>query len=449
MPSSNSALQNCPCCGTVLSMSYPVAYDMTRLATRVANATPNGIDRVDLALARYFLNSNGPLASGMLFLGPLGHRVIAGSGAIEVLEAIHTHFGEEDEPAEDPAYRRVKSWLMHGPERSATAPERARGAAKPFVAKAMRWTGRHVLPTRNSPARDLPQHARYINVSQYPLAVDGALSWQAARPDVKMIFFIHDMLPLETPEYFRPGEFAAHQRRMRNLARHGAGAIVSTEVVKGSLREYIAKLGRSDLPILVAPLPVAPIFVREDAPDEELAATPFFIQCGTLEPRKNHLMILHLWRELVARHGSLAPKLVLVGARGWENQNIVALLERCARLKNHVLEVSGLATPSLKRLMMGARGVLMPSFAEGYGLPLVEALAVGAPAIASDIPVFREIAGDRFTGLSPIDGAGWMRTIDSFAQRRPEPSYAPLQQGTAPRTTDEFFHAIDEFAGSL
>jgi glycosyltransferase involved in cell wall biosynthesis len=430
-------------------MSYPVAYDMTRLATRIVNATPNGIDRVDMALAKYFLDEGGPRASGMLFLGPLGHRIIAGAGAIEALEAIHGQFGEEDDPDKDVAYRRVRSWLLEGAKPSATAPERTRNAAKPFVGKAMRWTGRHVLPTRNSPARNLPQHARYINVSQYPLAVDDAFAWQAARTDVKMVFFIHDMLPLETPEYFRPREYAAHQRRMRNLARHGAGAIVSTEVVEGALREYIAKLGRSDLPILVAPLPVASTFLQLEAPDVELRATPYFLQCGTLEPRKNHLMILHLWRELVARHGSLAPKLVLVGARGWENQNIVALLERCAALKNHVLEVSGLATPSLKRLMTGARGVLMPSFAEGYGLPLVEALAVGAPTIASDLPVFREIAGDRFTGISPIDGAGWLQAIELFSQRRPQRSDVPSRQGTAPISSDEFFGAIHEFAESL
>jgi glycosyltransferase involved in cell wall biosynthesis len=111
-------------------------------------------------------------------------------------------------------------------------------------------------------------------------------------------------------------------------------------------------------------------------------------------------MILRLWRELIAKQGNAAPKLVLVGARGWKNRDAVDLLDGCALLKNHVLEVSGLATPSLKRVMKGARALLMPSFGEGYGLPLAEALALGTPVIASDIPVFREIAGDRFTALT-------------------------------------------------
>ncbi|WP_158813591.1 glycosyltransferase family 1 protein [Methylocapsa sp. S129] len=428
-------------------MDHPIVYDITRLATRVFNATPNGIDRVDMALARYFLNQREAPGDGMLFLGPLGYRVIKRAGAIDAIDAIHNHFGEDDDPEQDASYQQVKHWLQQGAGEHALA-SRISSPSRRFAGKAISWMARHGAPLRNSPARSLPPHARYINVSQYPLAIDGAFAWQAARPDVKMVFFIHDMLPLQTPEYFRAGEFAAHQRRLRNVARHGAGAIVSTQAVKEALQKHIAKLGRGDLPILVAPLPVAPIFLRDEAPDNELSAEPFFVQCGTLEPRKNHLMILHIWRELVTRHGSAAPKLILVGARGWENENIIDLLERCAPLRHHVLEVSGLATPSVKRLMKAARAVLMPSFAEGYGLPLAEALALGTPAIASDIPVFREIAGDHCTSLSPIDGEGWMRAIELAAQQRSRP-FGAGSSGDASAVPDRFFRAIDEFVNSL
>jgi hypothetical protein len=58
---------------------------------------------------------------------------------------------------------------------------------------------------------------------------------------------------------------------------------------------------------------------------------------------------------------------VIVGARGWEKENVVDLLRRCAAVRTHVLDVSGLSPPSLVRLMRSARAQLMPSFAEGYG----------------------------------------------------------------------------------
>jgi glycosyltransferase involved in cell wall biosynthesis len=258
------------------------------------------------------------------------------------------------------------------------------------------------------------------------------------------VFFIHDMLPFETPEYFPAKEFARHVNRMRNLARYGAGAVVSSEVVKSALLAHLRILGRGDMPVQVAPIPVAPVFREPSLPDHALSFHPFFIQCGTIEPRKNHLMILQVWRELVARRGSAAPKLLLAGARGWENENIVDLLDRSQALRDHVWEVSGLPTPVLKRLMGSARALLMPSFAEGFGLPVVEALAAGVPIVASDIPVFHEIAEGAFTPVGPIDGEGWRREIERLADR-PRAAGA----GPGPDRRERFFSTIEGFIGSL
>jgi glycosyltransferase involved in cell wall biosynthesis len=69
----------------------------------------------------------------------------------------------------------------------------------------------------------------------------------------------------------------------------------------------------------------------------------------------------------------------------------------------------------LAALMAGARAVLMPSFAEGFGLPVAEALAAGVPVIASDIPVLRETGGDAPDYLDPLDGPAWMRAIMDYA----------------------------------
>jgi glycosyltransferase involved in cell wall biosynthesis len=91
----------------------------------------------------------------------------------------------------------------------------------------------------------------------------------------------------------------------------------------------------------------------------------------------------------------------------------------------------------------------MPSFAEGYGLPVAEALAVGTPVLASDIPVFRAIAGDRITRLSTIDGEGWLKAIVSIAdngsgeaaRRQPDTDAAP--------TLASYFEDVDAFLRTL
>jgi glycosyltransferase involved in cell wall biosynthesis len=137
---------------------------------------------------------------------------------------------------------------------------------------------------------------------------------------------------------------------------------------------------------------------------------------STIEPRKNHWMILQVWRRLIERHGAAAPRLVVVGQRGWECENVLDLLERCESLRGFVLEKPVCSDSELVTYLRHAQALLFPSFVEGYGLPLVEALSLGVPAIASDLPVFREIATDIPEYLDPLDAIGWLRCIESFCQ---------------------------------
>jgi glycosyltransferase involved in cell wall biosynthesis len=428
-------------------MTVSIGYDLTRLASRLLNDTPNGIDRVDMALARYFFGPKQMASSGLVYLGPLGYRVVSRAAAIEIIGEIDTHFGEARDPESDEAFRQVRAWLLQNEAGKSAGTQRVRERRRILRANVLRWIGRHGLSSRQAAERALPEGACYINTSQFPLSFMSPFDWLARRPDVKPVFFIHDMLPFEHPEYFRRREFGRHERRIANVAKHAAGVIVSTQVVKEALQRALAPLGRAGLPVLVAPLPVPPVFLDDEPVDRDLAAVPFFVQCGTLEPRKNHLMILHVWRELVARHGAAAPKLVLIGTRGWENENIIDLLERCVALRGHVIEASGLTTPSLKRLMRNARALLMPSFAEGFGLPLAEAIALGTPAIGANIPVFHEIAGSAFTPLSPIDGEGWLRAVEAAMEQDVRMESRPKTElVTSP---EAFFGAVEAFVDSL
>jgi glycosyltransferase involved in cell wall biosynthesis len=430
-------------------MVVPVAYDITRLATRVLNRTPNGIDRVDFAFASHFLDPSRQDHAGvmMTLFGPRAHKEIARA----VIDGISVHWGEEDDPDVDRIYAETVAFIGEKTERRrALARHVARGRMRRSV-DALRWIGKHGFPIGRSLVADLPVGACYLNVSQFPLFLPRYFRWLKARSDVKAVFFIHDLLPIETPEYFRKAEFERHQARLATLAEFGSAAIVATEVVKAALGRQLALLKRDDMPILVAPLPVAPIFSRPDPVDRQLAGRPYFVMCGTIEPRKNHLLILHVWRELVRRNGAAAPKLLLIGDRGWENENIVDLLERCHGIRNHVIEISGLSTPSLKKLLQGARALLMPSFAEGFGLPVAEALAAKIPVIASDIPSFREIGGERLVLLSPIDGERWLETIRIFADPNRSERQALLAQmeDHQPPTWDGFFSTIENFISGL
>ena len=111
------------------------------------------------------------------------------------------------------------------------------------------------------------------------------------------------------------------------------------------------------------------------------------------------------------------PHLHIIGRRGWENQNITAILDRAPFMNRSVFEHGFLPDDQLAARLGAARALLFPSFAEGFGYPLAEALQMGVPAICADLPVYREIAGGIPTYLDPLDGPGWKHAILSAATR--------------------------------
>ena len=412
-------------------MTHPaLTYDISRLVARVLNNTPNGIDRLDLAYARHFLASPGFSASGIIHLGPLGHRVFPRARAEGAIAAIEAHFGETDGEDARGALDKIYAWLRHP---TASKPQLTRPpTGRASYHKVLAFYLAHMKSAGVHPVRSLPRHAIYLCVSQYPLQNPSAFDWLASRPDVRPVFFIHDLLPLEYPEYFKAPEKARHEARMQNLARVGRAALVTTQTMKESLHQAMAQRGRTDLPIHVSPVPLASSFQSPAQTSLPAGLPPYFVMCGTIEPRKNHLLILNVWRELARRLGPDTPKLVLVGTRGWENENVIDMVERSPAIVQHVLEVHGLSTPDLVMLMRGARALLMPSFAEGYGLPVAEARLLGVPVIASDIAVFHEITQGHFTPVHPLNGEAWIEAVLAAASK-PNTKRAHL-----PRTGPDF-----------
>lgn len=426
-------------------MTISLLYDVTRLATRFFAPTPNGIDRVDFAFADHFLTGANGTGTG-LFTLPIGARASSPSLARDLLDALRAHWGEEVRPDTDPHHARVLDTIAGRGESGPVGVERAREGR---LAGLARLVGRHGLSLGRSPAKALTEGGIYLNVSQFPLWIDRSVAWLSRNPQIRGVFYLHDLLPLTMPEYFRPIEQRVHRARLRTLAHHASALIVSTDVVAAEARAHLAGLDRGDLPIHVAHLPVADVFREPEPPG--LAGDgddrPYFVVCGTIEPRKNHLMLLQVWRDLVARLGADAPKLVLVGRRGWENENIVDLLDRCPGLAGHVVEVRGLSTPSMRRLMRGARALLMPSFGEGFGLPVAEALTAGVPVICSDIPTFREIGGDAVAFVDPIDGPGWRSAVLDFAapgSPRRAAAIAALSRWSPP-SWETYFAGVEDF----
>ncbi len=136
---------------------------------------------------------------------------------------------------------------------------------------------------------------------------------------------------------------------------------------------------------------------------------------------------------------------MLVGARGWESENVFDMLDRCPGVRDLVIEHRALPDIAMARLLRGARAVLLPSFAEGFGLPLIEGMALGTPVLCSDNPVLRETGGAVPEYLHPLDGVGWRQAILDYAAPQSPRRAAQLGRlkGWQPGSWDDHFAAVD------
>ena len=334
-----------------------------------------------------------------------------------------------------------EAWTF-GPSHAAPGPlaprNRARRVAAGILAQLTLGRGRAALQA----TLEAQRRAVFLLVSHRSLEHEAPIA-ALRRAGARFVPLIHDLIPLTHPEYSRPRQIGCHAARVATTATQADGIIVNSAATAATLLPRLALHGRAVPPLIIAPLGIEP----HPTPAPLQPAEPYFVCLGTIEPRKNHLLLLHVWRDMVARAaaegpgGRPAPRLLLIGRRGWENENVVDLLERCDILRGPVQELGSPPDHQVAALVAGARALLYPSFVEGYGLPVAEALALGVPVLCSDVAPLREVGGAVPEYLDPLDGPAWRRRIEAYAEPGSPARAAQLErlQGwTAPLWSDHF-----------
>jgi glycosyltransferase involved in cell wall biosynthesis len=286
-----------------------------------------------------------------------------------------------------------------------------------------------------------------LNLGHSGLEQPRYAEWLRAQ-GLRPIFMVHDLIPVTHPEYCRPLEKMRHERRMQTVLQCAAGVLTNSAGTLQELSAFAHRQGLSLPPTRIAPLAGAAL--PEPSALRPLAE-PYFVMLSTIEPRKNHWTVLHVWRRLVEELGSKAPRLVVIGQRGWECENVVDMLERCESLRDMVIEKPHCTDAQLATYLHHAQALLFPSLAEGYGLPLIEALSLNVPVIASDLSVFREIAGNTPEYLDPLNGASWAQRVRAFCDPADGAREAQLQRIAAFKapTWAGHFHQFETLLGQL
>lgn len=284
-----------------------------------------------------------------------------------------------------------------------------------------------------------PSGSVYLNVSHTDFDLAAHARW-VRRHALRPVYLLHDLIPLTHAAHCRPHAVRRHRGRVIGALKFGAGIVVTSRAVEHDLRRFASQEGLPVPPVTVAPIAGAPLKADVAPP---VGGPGYFLCVGTIESRKNHRLLIDVWQRLRRRLGNDAPRLVIAGTWGTGSAGVRRKLKATEMIGGLVDVVERCDDDALARLMMGARAVLMPTLAEGYGLPMAEALALGVPVIASDLPCFHEVGQGIPLLIDPRDPDAWeakLTSLDDAAARRQRQIVA--LHGYHPPTWDEHFATV-------
>src|SRR5579871_311738 len=223
---------------------------------------------------------------------------------------------------------------------------------------------------------------------------DFAVPYLPVRPSVMTL---HDLSPWMDPSWHPESDRVRNRTPM--LLRLGLATMIVTpsEAVR---QQAIERFRLQASRVVATPLAAGPEFRRIDPPSQR---PPYLLYVGTLEPRKNVPLLLEVWREVRKQH---PVDLILAGRR---RSDFVPLAPEAG------LEIKEVIPDhDLPELYSGATAVVYPSYYEGFGLPVLEAMQCGAPVIASRDRAIAEVAGDAAILIDVSDKEAWMREISAL-----------------------------------
>lgn len=400
--------------------------DLTRLFSR-AGRVLTGVDRVELAYLKALVERTTP-AFGLVRT-PLGYLLLDAEGMRGLAERI------EGRVEWGPASRLSRVFgKLDAMQQRALSDLRRMAIARTHRRGLTRLLGKH-----------LPRDCAYLNVGHTNLS-DRVIHAVKHGARGRIAVLVHDTIPLDHPLFQTPQSVERFRRLLQQVRAHADLVIYNSRATRADAERHMAAWG-SVPQGAVAPLGVE---LARPAPEELPRGLPpegtYFITVGTIEPRKNHALLLEIWERLVKQTPPQEmPHLVICGSRGWMNEEVFFRMDRSQLMGEHLHEVAGLSDGAIAALLEGAAGALYPSEAEGFGLPVMEAAAMGVPLVCADLPAYREMLKDIPVYASVRDSYLWQRRIVSLArsgQRQAEARPARDETGFKVPTWTAHFNRV-------
>ncbi|WP_213937725.1 glycosyltransferase family 1 protein [Pseudomonas sp. dw_612] len=261
------------------------------------------------------------------------------------------------------------------------------------------------------------------------------LAEQLKRDGVGIVSVIYDLIPLTHPQFCDAGLVKVFNDWFDWIARTADGYVAISTTIRDQVREeMLRRIGAQQVQQrwfdhfhLGSELDLSDARSEVDRGLLQMFKTPepVFLMVSTIEPRKNHAYLLEAFeRAWVA--GSKA-RLCIAGKIGWKCDALIERIRQHPELNRRLFMFNSLSDKSLEHAYSHATALVFPSYVEGFGLPLVEAMQRGLPAMGSDIPVFREIGGDYMAYFDLADPQSLTDLVTNMERTGVFPAPLPLE----------------------
>jgi len=253
---------------------------------------------------------------------------------------------------------------------------------------------------------------------------------------IKITAVVYDVIPLKNPDFFQSRLRDIYSKWFAWVVENADGFACISKTVRDEVRELV-EIGKiCKMPerrafsyfYLGSELDLKSGTTHQPAALVDVFSTdsPVFLAVGTLEPRKNHSYLLDAFDRLWESGSKV--RLCLVGNGGWKCEELINRISKHPRTGKSLFWFKKLGDDGLEYAYRHADALVMSSHAEGFGLPIVEALQRGLPVMASDIPVFREIGGEFVAYFDLGDSKSLEKLVLTYERTRLVPAVRPLQE---------------------
>lgn len=257
----------------------------------------------------------------------------------------------------------------------------------------------------------MPNGLAYVNVGHTNLNPQ-TMRAMMEMPDHTKLVMIHDTIPIDHPDFQTETSRAKFVERLTTVINFANRIVVPSDEVRENVERRMVGTGHR-VPITVSPLGVD---IGHTPLDYEKSDRPYFVVIGTIEPRKNHKLLLEIWERMHRKMDEdRIPELRIIGERGWGNADVFELLDHSPMMGRTVFELGPLSDRDMKRHLAGATALLFPSLAEGYGLPPFEAATFGVPSICAPLRPTEIHLGDMAIYADTDDMYQWFQAIRELA----------------------------------